>query len=85
MTNGGPGTSSRVIAFTMYQESFPGGLFGKGAAVAVVMLLIMIPIMLYNIRRFRSGERSSEHDARRLAGPRHRQRPRRSAAGSSRP
>ncbi|MDQ2965995.1 MAG: sugar ABC transporter permease, partial [Chloroflexota bacterium] len=34
MTNGGPGTSSRVIAFTMYQESFPGGLFGKGAAVA---------------------------------------------------
>ena len=39
----GPGTSSRVIAFTMYQESFPGGLFGKGAAVAVVMLLILTP------------------------------------------
>jgi alpha-glucoside transport system permease protein len=55
MTNGGPGTSSRVIAFTMYQESFPGGLFGKGAAVAMVMLVIMTPIMLYNIRRFRTG------------------------------
>ena len=54
LTNGGPGTSSRVIAFTMYQESFPGGLFGKGAAVAMVMLLIMTPIMLFNIRRFRT-------------------------------
>jgi alpha-glucoside transport system permease protein len=55
MTLGGPGTTSRVIAFTMYQESFPAGLFGKGAAVAVVMLLIMTPIMLYNIRRFRTA------------------------------
>jgi alpha-glucoside transport system permease protein len=54
MTNGGPGTSSRVIAFTMYQESFPGGLFGKGAAVAVVMLLILIPVMIFNVRRFRT-------------------------------
>jgi len=54
MTLGGPGTSSRVIAFTMYQEAFPGGLFGKGAAVAVVMLIIMIPVMLFNIRRFRT-------------------------------
>ena len=25
LTNGGPGTSSRVIAFTIYQESIPGG------------------------------------------------------------
>src|SRR5215211_1588251 len=55
MTSGGPGTSSRVIAFTMYQESFPSGLFGKGAAVAMVMLVIMTPIMLYNIRRFRTA------------------------------
>ncbi|MEO5918399.1 MAG: sugar ABC transporter permease, partial [Candidatus Limnocylindrales bacterium] len=54
MTSGGPGSSSRVIAFTMYQESFPGGLFGKGAAVAVVMLIVMVPVMLYNIRRFRT-------------------------------
>jgi len=55
MTSGGPGTSSRVIAFTMYQESFPAGLFGKGAAVAMVMFLIMTPIMIYNIRRFRTA------------------------------
>jgi alpha-glucoside transport system permease protein len=54
LTNGGPGVSSRVIAFTMYQEAFPGGQFGKGAAIAVVMLVILIPVMIYNVRRFRS-------------------------------
>jgi alpha-glucoside transport system permease protein len=55
LTNGGPGTSSRVIAFTMYQESIPGGQFGKGSAVAVIMLILLIPIMIYNVRRFRSS------------------------------
>ncbi|MBA3779695.1 MAG: sugar ABC transporter permease [Chloroflexi bacterium] len=54
MTAGGPGTASRVMAFTMYTEAFAGGLFGKGAAVAVIMLLILIPVMAFNIRRFRS-------------------------------
>jgi alpha-glucoside transport system permease protein len=54
MTNGGPGASSRVIAFTMYQEAFPGGQFGRGAAVAVVMLVILIPVMIFNLRRFRT-------------------------------
>lgn len=55
LTNGGPGTSSRVIAFTMYQESIPGGQFGKGSAITVVMLILLLPIMVYNIRRFRSS------------------------------
>jgi alpha-glucoside transport system permease protein len=55
LTNGGPGTSSRVIAFTMYQESIPGGQFGRGAAVTVIMLILLIPIMAYNVRRFRSS------------------------------
>ena len=54
MTKGGPGTSSRVIAYTMYRETFEGGKGGYGAAVAVVMLLLIIPIMLLNIRRFRT-------------------------------
>ncbi len=54
MTQGGPGTASRVIAFSMYQEAFPGGLFGKGAAVAMIMLVLLIPIMIYNVRRFRT-------------------------------
>jgi alpha-glucoside transport system permease protein len=55
LTNGGPGVKSRVIAFTMYYESIPGGQFGRGAAVAVIMLILLLPIMAYNIRRFRSS------------------------------
>ena len=55
LTNGGPGVSSRVIAFTMYYESIPGGQFGRGAAITVVMLILLLPIMAYNIRRFRSS------------------------------
>lgn len=54
MTAGGPGTSSRVIAFSMYQEAFPAGQFGYGAAIAVVMLLLLLPVMIFNIRRFRT-------------------------------
>ncbi|MBW3592708.1 MAG: sugar ABC transporter permease [Actinobacteria bacterium] len=54
MTGGGPGTSSRVIAYTMYRETFEGGKGGYGAAVAVVMLVLIIPIMAVNIRRFRT-------------------------------
>ena len=54
MTRGGPGTSSRVIAFSMYQEALPARNFDYGAAIAVVMLLILLPVMVYNVRRFRS-------------------------------
>jgi alpha-glucoside transport system permease protein len=53
MTQGGPGTSSRVIAYTMFTETFSGNP-GRGAAVAVVMLLLMIPVMILNVKRFRS-------------------------------
>lgn len=55
MTNGGPGTASRVIGYTFYVEGFQAGLFGKSAAIAVVMLIVLIPIMIFNIRRFRTA------------------------------
>lgn len=55
MTNGGPGTSSRVIAFTFYQDGLATGQFGKAAAVALVMLIVLIPVMIFNIRRFRQA------------------------------
>lgn len=54
LTQGGPGGASEVIAFSMYDETFTNGEAGYGAAVAVVMLLLIIPIMAFNIRRFRS-------------------------------
>jgi alpha-glucoside transport system permease protein len=53
MTSGGPGSSSRVIAYTMFTETF-GGNPGRGAAVAVIMLLLMIPVMILNVKRFKS-------------------------------
>ena len=54
MTFGGPGKASRVIAFTMYQQAFSAGQYGYGSAVAVVMLVVLIPIMIFNVRRFRT-------------------------------
>ncbi len=54
MTQGGPGKASRVIAFTMYQQAFEAGQYGFGSAVAVVMLLMLLPIMVFNVRRFRT-------------------------------
>ncbi len=55
MTRGGPGKSSQVIAFTMFQQAFEAGQYGFGSAVAVVMLVLLIPIMIFNVRRFRTG------------------------------
>ena len=54
-SNGGPLGAARVIAFTQYVETFNNGRAGYGSAVAVIMLLVVIPIMLLNIRRFRAG------------------------------
>ena len=52
--NGGPLGAARVIAFTQYVETFNSGRAGYGSAVAVIMLIVVIPIMLLNLRRFRA-------------------------------
>jgi alpha-glucoside transport system permease protein len=54
MTLGGPNGKSQVIAYMMYDQTFQGGKGGYGSAIAVVMLLLIIPIMVFNIKRFRS-------------------------------
>jgi len=54
MTGGGPGATSRVIAFTMYEETFANGRPGYGAAVAAIMLVVLLPVMILNVRRFRT-------------------------------
>jgi alpha-glucoside transport system permease protein len=54
MTFGGPGKASRVIAFTMYQQAFQAGQWGYGSAVAVVMLVVLLPVIVFNVRRFRA-------------------------------
>ena len=54
MTNGDSGTE--VIAERMIREFFRNGHFGRGAAIAVILFLAIIPIMLLNVRRFRAEE-----------------------------
>jgi ABC-type sugar transport system permease subunit len=39
----------------MYIQGFQSGQFGRAAAVAVVMLLVLLPVMIFNVRRFRSS------------------------------
>jgi alpha-glucoside transport system permease protein len=40
----------------MYKEMFTFGHFGRASAIAVILLLAIIPIMLANLRRFRREE-----------------------------
>jgi alpha-glucoside transport system permease protein len=54
MTQGGPRGSSRVMAYTMYVETFQGGRAGYGAAVATLLLLLTVPILVMNLRRLRA-------------------------------
>jgi alpha-glucoside transport system permease protein len=55
MTRFGPGKSSEVIAGVMFQQAFEAGQYGYGSAAAVVMLLLLIPILIFNVRRFRTS------------------------------
>ncbi|WP_178021532.1 carbohydrate ABC transporter permease [uncultured Paenibacillus sp.] len=50
MTKGGPYRTSETLALTMYQESFIHGKFGVGAAVAVVLTMIILIVSYFNIR-----------------------------------
>jgi len=54
MTGGNGGTN--VIAVDFYQEFFNFNDFGIGSALAVVLLIAVIPVMVFNIRRFRVQE-----------------------------
>ena len=51
MTNGSFGTE--VIANRMYKEMFNFRNFGRASAIAVVLLLLILPMLLVNLRRFR--------------------------------
>ncbi|MDX1416739.1 MAG: sugar ABC transporter permease [Candidatus Promineifilaceae bacterium] len=55
MTNGNVGTE--VIASRMMKELFRYRNFGRGSAIAVILLLATIPFMYYNIRRFNEEEK----------------------------
>jgi alpha-glucoside transport system permease protein len=54
MTNGNYDTE--VIANRMYKEMFNFRHFGRAAAIAVVLLVAIVPVMWFNVGRFRAQE-----------------------------
>jgi alpha-glucoside transport system permease protein len=54
MTNGNLGTE--VIANRMYKEMFNYHHFGRASAIAVILLLAVIPVIAFNVRRFKAQE-----------------------------
>jgi alpha-glucoside transport system permease protein len=56
-----PGSSQQdanVLALQMYLKSFTGGNSdqGLGSAIAIVLFLLVLPAMIFNIRRFRQEQ-----------------------------
>ena len=47
---------TQVMAQSMIQEMFTNGNFGRASAVAVVLLITIVPVMAINIRRFNAQE-----------------------------
>ena len=54
MTGGQFGT--HVIATQFYRQSFTARNSGYGSAIAIVLLVTVIPVMVYNLRQFRQQE-----------------------------
>lgn len=54
MTNGNFDT--QVISNAMYQEMFNFGNFSRGSAIAIVLMVAIVPVMAVNIRRFQAQE-----------------------------
>ena len=54
MTSGNFNTD--VLANRMYAEMFTDGNFGRAAAIAVILLVAIAPVMAINVRRFRRQE-----------------------------
>lgn len=50
MTKGGPYRTSETLALTMYQESFIYGKLGSGAAVAVILTIVIMIASYFNIK-----------------------------------
>jgi len=53
MTNGNLGTD--VIANRMYKEMFNYHNYGQASAMAVLLLVVIVPVMIVNIKRFKNG------------------------------
>lgn len=54
MTNGNYGTE--VMASQQYKQMFKFQHFGRGSSVAILLLVAVIPVMIYNLRQFRERQ-----------------------------
>jgi alpha-glucoside transport system permease protein len=54
MTNGNFDTE--VIANRMYKEMFNFRHFGRASALAVILMAAIVPVLIFNLRRFRAQE-----------------------------
>ncbi len=54
MTGGQFGT--HVIATQFYRQSFTARNSGVGSSIAIILLLTVIPVLIYNLRQFREQE-----------------------------
>ena len=54
MTGGQFGTD--VIATQFYRQSFTARNSGYGSAIAIVLLIAIVPVMIYNLKQFREQE-----------------------------
>ena len=48
--------NTQVIATQFYQQNFTNQNPGYGSAIAIVLLVTVIPVMVYNLKQFREGE-----------------------------
>ena len=48
--------STEVIATQFYRQSFVARNSGFGSSIAIILLLAVIPVMIYNLRQFREQE-----------------------------
>jgi alpha-glucoside transport system permease protein len=54
MTNGE--FQTQVLANLMYRWMFISGDYGRGSTIAVIIMLVVVPIMVWNIRRANAEE-----------------------------
>ena len=61
MTRGGPNNSTNVVVLESYQQAFEFYKLGYGAAISIVLMVIVIALSLAQIRLMR-GERAEEYN-----------------------
>jgi alpha-glucoside transport system permease protein len=47
---------TQVIATQFYREYFTSRNFGYGSAIAIILLIAVIPVMIYNLKQFSERE-----------------------------